>query len=249
MAWAYIRLVMICAWAALWPVAGGAATMNAVYTGTVGSGFDAAGLFGAPGTDLAGTPFTLTFSYDTDTGFRDTSVPGVERLWGGAVYPGIAPAVTTRFTLNGQTQVIAGNYQGFVSQCAALACGAGLVQHLATDFQTDPVTGVSTVVYASVFKGLFGDILSGNVPSDLTQPYSLRFDGVFHGFFDYFFFDVYDPVAGYSNSAFAYLNPTRLVVSQVVPIPVPAGGVAMLGLPILVLVGLRLRHRATRGRD
>jgi hypothetical protein len=225
--------------------------MRALYVGTVGAGFDAAGLFGSAGSDLGGQHFTLAFSYDTTVGFLDTSSPEVQRLWGGSVYQGLAAPVTARFTVNGHSQSISGNYQGYVSQCSSKACPVavhGLVQHLATEFSTDPRTGVSTVVYASTFEGLFDDIVFGNVPSDLTQGYSLNFDDTVHGFFDYFFYDVYDPVTGYSNSAYAYLNPTRLTVVQVTPVPVPAGSAGMLALSIAVLALVRLRRRAPKRR-
>jgi hypothetical protein len=240
LAWAVIGVL---AWALPAP----AATMQAVYTGTIDTGFDTAGLFGSAGTDLGGVAFRLSFTYDTGSGFLDTSTPGVQRLWGGALY-GLAPLVTARFTVNGQTQTINGGYQGYVSQCSSAACPAapsGLVQHLATDFTTDPVTGVSHVVYASTFEGLFGGTLSGSVPSDLTQPYTLTFDGTIVSFFNYFFFDVYDPVTGYSNNAYAYLNPTRLTVAPIAAVPVPASGAGMLAAALGVLAALRMRQRRT----
>lgn len=234
-----------------WPSAGGAATMQAVYTGTVAVGTDTAGLFGVAGGDLGGQAFSLAFTYDTGLGFLDSATPGVERLWGGSLYAGLTPPVTARFTVNGHSQTISGNYQGYVSQCSSAACPAapsGLVQHLATEFDTDPVTGVTTVIYASTFEGLFGDILGGQVMPDLTQSYSLALDGTATSFLDYFFYDVYDPVAGYSNSAFAYLNPDRLRVQPVTAVPVPAGGAGMLGLALVMLIGLRARSRgAARG--
>jgi hypothetical protein len=64
--------------AALLPLAGSpasAAVMVATFTGTVASGTDASGWFGAAGADLTGDAFSITYTYDTSRGYEST-VPG-----------------------------------------------------------------------------------------------------------------------------------------------------------------------------
>lgn len=46
----------------------GAVDLSVIYAGTVETGTDAAGLFGAPGTDLSGEAFTVKLDFDTSLG-------------------------------------------------------------------------------------------------------------------------------------------------------------------------------------
>lgn len=76
--------------------------VTGTYSGVVNAGFDYAGTFGPPSTDLTGDSVSGTFRYDT------TYLPA---LFVG-FYFAIAPAVplTISETINGHTVTVAGNY-------------------------------------------------------------------------------------------------------------------------------------------
>jgi hypothetical protein len=62
---------MIAAIAVTWAGQAASAVMMATYTGTVGSGIDRTGTFGAIGADLAGQTYRAVYVYDTSRGIRE----------------------------------------------------------------------------------------------------------------------------------------------------------------------------------
>ena len=87
-----------------------AATMVATITGTTSdyyfgsdNGYDTTGEFGL--SDLGGTTFTATFTYNTSVGVR-TTTPGADELTNSAAFPDV---VSATITINGVTETIAGN--------------------------------------------------------------------------------------------------------------------------------------------
>ena len=58
-----------------------AATMQAMFTGSIVSGFDQSGLFTTPGGDLTNLSFSMAFVYDTSVGRR--TLPQFDQVVGG----------------------------------------------------------------------------------------------------------------------------------------------------------------------
>lgn len=97
-----------------------ASIMIATYQGTVVNGQDAAGVFGKPGTDLAGLTYVQGFTYDTALGTRFSSATSDE-VNGGAAVSTTSPITDAWVIINGVTHHQAIGYSGgaFVSQDAA----------------------------------------------------------------------------------------------------------------------------------
>lgn len=89
--------------------------VSVTYTGTVVSGNDVDGIFGAPGEDLlSGQSYTANYTFDTALGGFNTPE------WSGA-YGGIgsvtgdpSPNLSASLTINGNTFAFVGDYLGFI---------------------------------------------------------------------------------------------------------------------------------------
>lgn len=79
----------------------------ATYTGTISSGLDATGVFGAPNTDLIGKTATIKFVYDINIGTRDSS-PGRDFVYGGTSSANANPILKSSVTIDGVTSTING---------------------------------------------------------------------------------------------------------------------------------------------
>lgn len=85
-----------------------AAFYTVTFSGVLAQGEDVTGLFGAPGTDLAGAAYVATFHYRTDRGARLT-VPGVSDLiYGGSDF-GLAKPLGGEITIDGVTEQTCAN--------------------------------------------------------------------------------------------------------------------------------------------
>lgn len=102
----YSRLSMLAIFAcASFSVAATAGVKQAVWTGTIASGFDTAGIFGAAGTDLGGFSYTAVFRYDPSLGIRFTTAE-YDIAYGGSVYGAPTPMSYAAITINGVTRTI-----------------------------------------------------------------------------------------------------------------------------------------------
>jgi hypothetical protein len=90
--WKWIFLAVI----ATEPAA--AATMRAVYIGTIADGTDETGVFGSAGADLGGLSFEVMFVYDTALGMR-TALPLSDSVTGGTLLGGDSPVLSVRLTV------------------------------------------------------------------------------------------------------------------------------------------------------
>ena len=100
-----IRALELCAYATV-PVAlmciaapVSAQIKTATYSGVITSGNDNSGLFGAAGSDLSGLAFSVAYTYDLSQGYRETSLPGYDALYGGGSYG--FPVTKVIITING----------------------------------------------------------------------------------------------------------------------------------------------------
>lgn len=103
-----------CAAAALLTAMPAAAIVKvATYTGTVSAGFDTTGVFGTPGTDLAGLRYVTRYTYDRTLGADQTSDGLTYDRSLGYAYQG-NPVISASITINGVTKVLPGDYYGEV---------------------------------------------------------------------------------------------------------------------------------------
>ena len=109
-----LRLVLVGAALAAVCLAGmvSAATMQAIYRGTVSSGVDGAGLLGA-GQDLTGLGFKAVFIYDTDTpGATRETTPNSDAIFGGTGPGGTSPMRSASLTINKHAQFVHPQFLG-----------------------------------------------------------------------------------------------------------------------------------------
>src|SRR5438309_2193510 len=90
-----------------------AAIVNVTYTGTVASGVDEQGLFGAPNTSLVGDSYIAQYTFDTAVGFT-FSTPTQNYAYGGDNWGNASPALSTTVTINGVSVTYVGNNVGSI---------------------------------------------------------------------------------------------------------------------------------------
>jgi hypothetical protein len=82
-----------------------AAVKTATYSGTLQSGNDLTGVFGAANTNLAGASYIATFTYDRNLGGSQSTVPGVsDSSAGGSFYGTASPMISASITINSITR-------------------------------------------------------------------------------------------------------------------------------------------------
>ncbi len=108
-----------------------AATMKAVYEGTISSGGDLTGMFGSPGGDLADLAVKLTFTYDTSLGNRTTN--STADMLNNSLPP--TPAISSAITINGVTKFVTApeTVQYIVIDNGLTTTRADYVQHVESD--------------------------------------------------------------------------------------------------------------------
>lgn len=77
------------------------------FAGTVTSGNDSGGLFGAAGADLSGQSFVVHYVFDTTLGHR--TGPSPDQLVGGAAFNDASPSIGATVTVNGSSYTIVGD--------------------------------------------------------------------------------------------------------------------------------------------
>jgi hypothetical protein len=95
------------------PVA--AAIKTATYSGTLQSGTDLTGVFGAANTSLSGLNYIATFTYDRNLGGNQSAVPGANDVSsGGSFYGTASPIISASITINSITRIVTGGYDDIV---------------------------------------------------------------------------------------------------------------------------------------
>ncbi len=176
-----------------------AAIIVATFTGTVLSGTDTAGVFGAAGGDLAGQAFTATYTYDTGAGAIRTTTPGfADELRGGSLYGAPTPIVSAILSIGGQSDSFQGLYNGRISTFAG------------GEFRAE---AHQTIVPVSQ---LYTYLVTG-APSSIEGP--TTFAGLGFGYVQR------DGGAGY----YANLSPNSVsILGSAVPVPEPATWATMI---------------------
>jgi hypothetical protein len=192
-----------------------AATMKAVFTGTIKSGLNHSGVFGLLGlTSLNGKPFELTFIYDTTVGSLRDTVYEIN-LSGGqaALLPGPSPMLSASLSINGFSKAWTGSVLGEISMTKR----DQRLLYRAHDY--DPISedpsegGVYRNVEISINR-----IVSSDIPLSLDTPFGLDLSYL-QGYQGYFRFSGY---FNYQKEASADFDLARLDVSRYEPTPPPA---------------------------
>jgi hypothetical protein len=212
-----------------------AATMQAVYTGTVTYGTDLSGVFGTPGASLDGAEFTATFRYDTTKGLAGGNeyYQSVVGYW---VYP--QPIFYAALTINGLTGLVYGITYSWVMNY---------------DLQTTEVSGTETWhlaeayfddFYASnyIHLTIFDEDRSLAIPLDLTQAFTAVVDPQNMDQYGYGNFS-FDDFGNGNGKIRGSLRATKVVVSAV---PLPAG-LPLLAFAIVGLAVVGCRRRVELG--
>ena len=177
--------------------AASASVFVATYTGTVYDSHDYTGVFGGAGSSLDGDAFTAKYVYDTAVGYRYT--PGNwDQIYGGSSY-GVPSPVNATISINGITQVIAGNYSG-----EAYAQSGKLSEYV----EDHNLSNTRNALFNEAFP-------SGGGPNlELTVPLTgATGDG-------YFQFVNYDPITGvYTTDSIGQFTNETVQVQTVVPEP------------------------------
>ncbi len=219
-----------------------AATIQATYTGTVYSSYDATGVFGVPDTSLDGQAYTLTYLFDTALGVRNGAGPGTyDDVSGGAAVGGAItnPTLSATLSIGGHSQTVAGDYFSQYQICDLSYCGVD--QHYAYVLDFVPQLDGSFMqgyLFASAYDGLL-DFL----PDDLETPFSVVLSSLAYHY-GAFAFTTFDAVAlDYPVNASGNLRLDQLTVTNldVAPVPLPAAGLLLTGA--LSAFGLTRRRR------
>lgn len=218
-----------------------AATMQALYTGTIVGGYDQSGLFTTPGGNLDNLSFSMAFVYDTSVGRM--IMPQFDEVIGGKNLRTKSPMISASVTVNGQTMKIRGKALGYALLYggAQSSTGEDVFNVYASDRATDAVTGSGYTydIGAQIIDDSFG------IPYNLDAPFSLSGLAGANGNALYFFFQRYDGVLGaYTMRTSGTLVADTLTVSQFVaaPVPLPASALMLLAA-VAGLGGLQASRR------
>lgn len=166
-----LAVVIAFALAAFQPAS--AATMRATFYGKVAYG--SAPSIGLGTSDLEGLRYRMQFVYDTDLGIPNEypgSLPdtGVATLSGAFTSASVAIG-NLRFSMN---TFLGSTLRQYAVGPIAPDVPSGFYESIAWGNWTDPTTGAVTQVTLSGSGSIYGGRISGTVPYDLTQPFSLR---------------------------------------------------------------------------
>lgn len=219
-----------------------AATMKAVYTGTVYSSYDQTGVFGEADTSLDGLSYLLTFIYDTALGNRNTLPGYYDEVSGGEVYSASTdPILSAKLTINGKSFSVDGSYQGFAGVQSDNSSYSNYY-HYAHEY--DPGDEDGKYKYSYINQN--SNFTEGTVP-ELDVATTLT--GSYYSYWGYFQKYEYDYTTGaYLSYAHGYLDPDKLVITRYTPddggpAPVPLPAAAGLMAAALGALGTLARRR------
>lgn len=203
-----------------------AATMQAVYTGTVDYGTDYSGVFGAAGSDLTGLNYTATYVYNS-TGPLTYTDANTDGAYGGTNYSTAPQTYSAKLRINGVTFSFDTSFYSYAYVFSDLASYTQL------NNQVYDGTGNH---YGNFFNYLcysaFGTPdVSATVDADNSGVCGSGSASNYN----------YDSGTGsYTNNFYASMTSDHLKVTQVSAVPVPAAGAFLLA-GLAGLVGLKRR--------
>jgi hypothetical protein len=222
--WKWIVLALIAAEPAV------AATMRAVYTGTIADGTDETGVFGSAGADLGGLYFEAVFVYDTKLGVRSTSAL-TDTVSGGTLLIGDSPVLSVRLTVGSGSYRFVPDAQGV----AAIATDGATLTRTEHRGERSADTGAINA-FDTILIGLRAPLV---IVPHLDAALSLTDDdGFFQGGFVVSRTDrLTGDLLTYAGGRFF----TDAVDIGVVPLPAP---VALLGSGLVLLAAAGRRRKA-----
>jgi hypothetical protein len=201
-----------------------AVTMTAVVKGTITSGYDQTGEFGAAETDLTGAGVTVTYTFDPDLApIRNTPGTGYDEAYGGAAY-GTAdwPSLLAEVTIGGVTKTLTGSFYGIFGIYDVAYGGYDLWNVTVYDFDDGNISGVNETSYVQTVFYDYSDFL----PEGLEDPFHLTAlpNSAYQS--SYFQFVRYDYTSAiYTDYAYGSFTIDSIrVTSGVAPVPLPATG-------------------------
>lgn len=144
----------------------------ATYTGTLASGYDLAGIFGAANSDLTNLPYVATITYDTLKGLRyinGAGYPGSDEVQGGTFNGLSSPITDFKVTIKSM------NYSFVFSYFSDVTTASTLQQNYSSASASGQ-DGFSDFVYVQAFgSGLFPISLETNFLStaDLRGDFNI----------------------------------------------------------------------------
>ena len=206
-----------------------AATILITYTGTVSSGTDETGVFGAAATDLTGKAFTSVYTLNYPTsGAIDVSGTSVHEYYGGTAYASnsVSP-LSAQITINGVTKSLSGTFGGF-HYLSTLASPSGFAQISDIVFGSDQNSVVSNYIDSKVSN--ITDTLN---LADALQ-YTVKSDKEGGGF-------VFSEDG--NNAAIGFFKESSVTIESVGAVPEPATWALLLIGFGMVGATLRIRRR------
>jgi hypothetical protein len=166
--------------------AASAATVIVTYTGSVSSGTDEMGLFGAVGASLANSSFVARYIFDTNVGRVTTDANDVS--YGGYSLKGAAtPLVSATLKINNATQSVTGEALadlGYFTLPGGTYYEAAAVSNPFIETSSG-VISYSDMVFGNYLKTAMGSIDQNLFEADLTGGMSDDGGPAYSGFFDF----------------------------------------------------------------
>ena len=203
-----------------------ATVVQATFSGTVSSGTDALGLFGAAGGNLAQTSAQMSFRFDTSLGAPVSDPFAVDGVWGGSMLGSATPMLDATVTIGGVSITSDATRFGYAALLADPSFGQS------EQFQARGSAVAQGQTYATQISALFyGPGFS--LPLHLDAPYTLTNLAAMAGqpnsqvFGDASF--TFCPTTGNCLSTHPYFNWTNFSVAPVVTaaVPLPASGLLL----------------------
>jgi hypothetical protein len=143
-----------------------AAIVEVTYSGIIRSGSDMTGIFGAPGADLSGDPYSTVYLFDTTLGTTTTNAAEIA-IFGGAVFGTASPSLGAVLTINGHPFSISGQASATIEgfNFAPAITESGVVHDAADGGDPGDVTTIHEVEH------VIGNF-TGTFPRSLTTPFT-----------------------------------------------------------------------------
>ncbi len=209
-----------------------AATVSAVYEGTIIEGSDDLGLFSSEGSNLEGLAFTSSFVFDTQVGSRLTT-PEFDSLSGGEAYGVELPLRFAGIRINGVTQEVLGSDLSSFS--------------LTGSVRYDSVASGEGLRDGARFSTQLGlDARGSGIPSNFEVPFTLENTGDFTGSFAFIKYDDQgEPTALSAGSPL--VDRLTVTIEGVSPVPLPSSG-WLLGAAVALVGASSLWRRSHQHR-